>query len=162
MEYNLYNINKNKFRSLSGKGKRALTQHEHDSRVQMMYENRPLVEDEYVDQFESGIIREGAITHSLRRRQVEDYDEETAPKQARLRDVSEHHLFRKRTIAPSVDDSSNQVAMAHNAAVVTTHRHVVEILKLQKFEGAYYNSLNNDQKENLKAQIDAQMNGGKD
>ena len=122
-----------------------------------MQDTRPLVDVD--EQFERGIIREGAITHSLRRRQVEEYDDETAPKQARLRDISEHHLFRKRTIAPSVDDSSSQVAMVHNAAVVTTHRHVVEILRLQKFKGAYYNSLNNDQKENIKAQIEGQMGG---
>ena len=133
-----------------------MTQSQYDQRNQSLERVRPLVEDE-----DRGIIREGAITRGLRRRQVDDYDEETAPKQARLRDVSEYHLFRKRTIvAPKIDDTSNQVAMVHNAAVVSTHKHVVEILKLQNFEGAYFNSLTRDQKDNLESQIEGQIDGG--
>ena len=109
----------------------------------------PLVEDE-----ERGIIREGAITRGLRRRQVEDYDEETAPKQARLRDISDHHLYRKRMFASAVDETSNQVALVHNAAVVSTHKHVVEILKLQNFEGAYFKALDQAQRDNLKLAVE--------
>ena len=143
-------------RSLSGKGKKAITQQQYEARLQRAQAVEPLVEDE-----ERGIIREGAITRTLRRRQVEEYDEETAPKQARLRDVSDFHLYRKRTIAPSIDDSSNQMALVHNAAVVSTHKHVVEILKLQNFTGAYFNSLNKAEKENLRTQIESTEIQGK-
>ena len=109
---------------------------------------KPLVEDD-----DMGIIREGAITRGMRRQQVEDYDEETAPKQARLRDVSEHHLYRERTVVSNKTEPSQQVALVHNATVVSVVKHAVEILKFHNGEGAYFNSLNDEQKENIRQQI---------
>ena len=109
---------------------------------------KPLVEDD-----EMGIIREGAITRGIRRQQVEDYDEESAPKQARLRDVSEHHLYRERTIVPTRKEESQQVALVHNAKVVSVVKHAVEILKFHNGQGAYFNSLNDEQKDNIQQQM---------
>ena len=113
-----------------------------------MIQNKPLADDE-----EAGIIRQGAITRNIRRHQVEEYDEDSAPKQARMREVSGHHLYRERLIAPRQDNSTEVVALSHNARVVSIHRHVVEILKLQEFKGAYFNSLNNAEKENIQQEM---------
>lgn len=130
------------FRLLSGRQNRGITTEEFNRR--RMLQNKPLVDDE-----ERGIIRQGAITRNLRRHQVEEYDENSAPKQARMREVSSHHLYRERMIAPSQDKSTDVVALAHNASVVTVHRHIVEILQMQNWQGAYFNSLNEAEKENL-------------
>ena len=143
-------------RNLSGRKKLSITTEEYNQRQQKRQFFKPLVENE--DQ-ESGILRGGAITRNIRRRQVDGYDEDSALKQARLRDVSEHHLYRQRRIAPTQEATTDKVALVHNANVVSIHRHIVEILKFQNCQGAYFNSLNEAQKENIQQQIADNLEG---
>ena len=62
-------------------------------------------------------------------------------------------MYRERTIVTNKVDAPQQVALVHNAKVVSVVKHAVEILKFHNGQGAYFNSLNDDQKENIRQQL---------
>ena len=145
-------FSKIKIRLLNGRRRRGITTEEFDRRRAI--QSKPLAEE-----YEAGVLRQGAITRDLRRHQVDEYNEDSAPKQARMRDISGHHLYRERMITPSQDKSTDVVALSHNAKVVSVHRHIVEILKLQNCDGAYFNSLNESDKENARQHMSEIVEG---
>ena len=106
---------------------------------------KPRVEEEEVG------VGGNALSWSTRRQQVDDFTEETAAKQFRLREISDHHLFRKRPYISKIDKiSAKEPSIDPNSDASTIFDHIIAILALQNCEGAFFNSLSQNEQENIK------------
>ena len=113
---------------------------EREARHMAMNVYKPLVQREE----QSGA--RNPLSWSDRRQQVDDYTELTAAKQFRLRQISDHHLHRKRPFISTLDNIlDDEPALAPNADASAIHDHILAILGIQNGEGAFFNSLSQEQ-----------------
>ena len=89
----------------------------------------------------------------MRRAEVDSYNEESAAKQFRLKQMSDNNIYRPRNFVSNVDTPTDELPLASNSTAATTMKHIVEILAMQNFEGAYFNSLSKENKLSLKDYI---------
>ena len=86
----------------------------------------------------------------MRRAEVDSYNEESAAKQFRLKQMSDNNIYRPRNFVSNVDTPVDELPLATNSTAATTMKHIIEILAMQNFEGAYFNSLSKDHKLSIK------------
>ena len=91
--------------------------------------------------------RQGALTWDMRRREVDDYTEETAAKQFRLREVSDFHLYRKRPFLALEEKPAVASTSKTSSDGAIAYKHIVEIMAIQYKKGAYYESMSEGEKE---------------
>ena len=130
------------------KAKAKITQEEREARTKMVANYKPLVENED-DERKMGGNR--ALTWTDRRQQVDDYTEETASKQFRLRQISEHHLMRKRPYLSILDNIDiEEPSLDPNSDANVIHSHILAILGIQSCEGAFFNSLSQNEQNSVR------------
>ena len=105
---------------------------------------RPLVDEEILEG------RGNTLTWDMRRAEVEAHTEESAAKQFRLRQMSDNNIYRARNFVSNVETQEAELPLATNSDTATTAQHIVEILAMQNFEGAYFNSLSREHKLSIK------------
>ena len=94
--------------------------------------------------------RGNTFTWDMRRAEVDSYNEESAAKQFRLKQMSDNNIYRPRNFVSNVDTPVDELPLATNSTAATTMKHIIEILAMQNFEGAYFNSLSKDHKLSIK------------
>ena len=82
------------------------------------------------------------------------YQFEISSKQFRLREISEHHLFRKRPYLALQANDMDLPKLDQNTDATTVFRHIVEILSLQDGYGAYFDSLSKGEKEYINERLE--------
>ena len=130
---------------MTGNIKYALSQEEFARRKQLQLEYRPRVNNE-----DLGLLRKGALSYDERRLEVENYTQDTAAKQFRLRELSEHHLHRKRPYLALQANENPVEANFISQQPATAYCHVIGILSMQNCEGTYFDSLSKADQENIK------------
>ena len=123
----------------------AISEEEREARKRMLEAYKPRVEEEEVG------VGGNALSWSTRRQQVDDFTEETAAKQFRLREISDHHLFRKRPYLSSLDNiSAREPPITSESDANIIFDHIIAIMALQNCEGAFFNSLSQNEQETIR------------
>ena len=90
------------------------------------------------------------FTWDMRRAEVEAYNPDSAAKQYRLRQMSDNNIYRARNFVSNVETQEEELPLATNSDTATTLQHIVEMMAMQNFEGAYFNSLSRESKLSVK------------
>ena len=90
------------------------------------------------------------FTWDMRRAEVEAHTPESAAKQYRLRQMSDNNIYRTRNFVSNVDTQEEEHPLATNSDTATTLQHIVEMMAMQNFEGAYFHSLSKESKLSVK------------
>ena len=133
------------FRKEIAKNPPCISQENREARRNRIMEWKHVVENE------EDRVGGNPLSWSDRRQQVDDYTEETASKQFRLRVISQHHLYRKRPYFSILDNSTiKEPSLDPDSDASVIHEHILAILNLQNCDGVLFHSLSQQEQESVK------------